>query len=124
MAKSKEKFSGKGMGRIEHLITSGLLFLLPFLAIGFVTYAVVVTVTPDFLPLWAALLIGGVGGALWLIIQITTSGTDMMDVIVPCVVTIILALMWLKVVKDAKENRLRHKSAISTQVQKQPLPQN
>jgi peptidoglycan/LPS O-acetylase OafA/YrhL len=121
MATLREKLRSKGFESAGDFIAVGLMIFLPLLAVGLITYFIIITTTPDLLPLWAAILVGVIGGTLAVVMGIATSGTDMMDVIVTSVIIIILTIIMLPVGIKAKENRLRKKqNAVSTMKKQQP----
>ncbi|HEX8463098.1 MAG TPA: hypothetical protein VF627_00640 [Abditibacterium sp.] len=72
-----------------------LVVMLPVLAVALVTYIVTIVTTPDLLPLWAALPVGFVLGVVGVVFGVVTSGSDIMDVIVPSTVIIVISLLLL-----------------------------
>jgi len=62
--------------------------------------------------------LGFVIGVLAVFVGVVTSGSDIMDVIVPSAIIVVLSLLWLPAAPRMKAQRLRKKGIVPTQVQK------
>ena len=82
---------------------------LPFIAVALATFVLVTTITPDVMSFWVALPVMLIGSALFLLLGIVSSGTDLMDIVVPSLVMIVLSLLLWPTLARAKAHRLEKK---------------
>ncbi len=82
--------------------------LLPLFALGLSARLVALMLSPDRLPVWAALLVGLVMGLIALVALTAISGTDLSDLMVTSVYIIIGILILTPVMLRAQQNAKIH----------------